>query len=299
MGDGITVFGEIHRVIPRQPPNELVEADGLARWYSAAGNNSYRGSVVKVLDRPAAYLQALDGTVTGGRLSEQRLVPRARRWIGEFVVIVAGVLVALAVDQWRDAREDRVAEARYLDRLRADLEWDTANFAQFERVALHAKAAVLRELLAEDAPDRLTARRTLIEDLNYSGFIALPANRPATFEELQNTGNLSLLQDIELRGALSHYYSGFDHISRILAQPFGDYRRRLEAALPGDLFYDWRLDGADIARSDVARGVERLLASPGLKEAVNSELAYTAGMTFYLREYHRQAVKLLAKLDEM
>jgi len=34
--------------------NEIVEADELARQYSAAGNNSYRSSVVKVLDGLAA-----------------------------------------------------------------------------------------------------------------------------------------------------------------------------------------------------------------------------------------------------
>jgi hypothetical protein len=31
--------------------------------YSAAGNSSYRSSVVKALDGPAAYLWALDGDI--------------------------------------------------------------------------------------------------------------------------------------------------------------------------------------------------------------------------------------------
>jgi hypothetical protein len=217
--------------------------------------------------------------------------------IGGFVVIVAGVLVALAVDQWRAAREDRVIEARYLDRLRADLEWDTANFGSFDRAALQAKAEVLRDLLAADALDRLMARSSLIDDLNYSGFVALPPNRPATFEELQSTGNLSLLQDIELRGALAQYYSGFTHISGILAQPFGDYRRRLEAALPGASFYDWRLNGTVPPTPELQASIMRLLADPGIEGAVNSELAYTSAMTFYLRSYHTQAVDLLGRLS--
>ena len=46
------------------------------------------------------------------------------RWAGEFVVIVIGVLVALALDQWASTRADRVSEGEYLAALIADLETD-------------------------------------------------------------------------------------------------------------------------------------------------------------------------------
>lgn len=230
-------------------------------------------------------------------MTEKRF-PRTQALLAQFVIIVAGVLVALAADQWRGARSDRATEARYLERLRADLQWDTANFAAFDRVALRAKAEVLRDLAAENALVRLMARESLVDDLNYSGFVALPANRPATFEELQSTGNLGLIRDIELRGALSYYYSGFDHISRVLTRPFGDYRSRLESSLSGTEFYDWRIAGAEPDSAELRRGLQRLIADSGLPGAVNAELAYTAGMTFYLRQYYRQAVELLERLDD-
>jgi hypothetical protein len=43
-------------------PNEIVEADELAIQYSAAGGNSYRSSIVRVLDGLAARASSGWGT---------------------------------------------------------------------------------------------------------------------------------------------------------------------------------------------------------------------------------------------
>ncbi len=220
-----------------------------------------------------------------------------RSLVGEFVVIVAGVLAALAVDQWKDALDARELESAYIQRLRADLEADTASFAHFERTFLAAKVGVLRDLLARDATLRLGRRPNLMADLSYSSFKALPPNRPATFEELESTGGLSLLRDLELRGAISAYYSGFEHISGILSEPDGDYQARLSRVLPGGQVYDWRILQQEPVREDVIAGIERLLEEPGLEGAVNSELEYTAGMAFYLSRYRQEAAELLLRLE--
>jgi hypothetical protein len=54
---------------------------------------------------------------------------RRGRWLGEFVVIVLGVLVALAVDDWAQHRSDRNVESDLLERLREDLVADAADLA--------------------------------------------------------------------------------------------------------------------------------------------------------------------------
>jgi len=54
----------------------------------------------------------------------------------EFVVIVAGVLAALAVDQWRQSREDLVLERELLQSLAEDLLTDSADYARLPDRAL-------------------------------------------------------------------------------------------------------------------------------------------------------------------
>jgi hypothetical protein len=58
------------------------------------------------------------------------------RFLGEFLVIVVGVLVALAVDDWRDYRTDRQLEAHLLERLTDDLTADAADLALAKLVLL-------------------------------------------------------------------------------------------------------------------------------------------------------------------
>ena len=48
--------------------------------------------------------------------------------IGEIVLVMVGILLALQIDNWNEARKDRSTEKQYLERLLHDLQNDTINF---------------------------------------------------------------------------------------------------------------------------------------------------------------------------
>ena len=48
----------------------------------------------------------------------------------ELVIVVAGILLAFQVDRAYQASQDRALERRYLERLQADLQSDTAEVAR-------------------------------------------------------------------------------------------------------------------------------------------------------------------------
>ena len=77
-------------------------------------------------------------------MSEKRSI----RWIGEFVVIVLGVLVALGVDDWRQYRTDRELEQHLLDRLATDLAADATDLAVAQSMVAR-RVWVLDELTIE------------------------------------------------------------------------------------------------------------------------------------------------------
>ena len=89
------------------------------------------------------------------------------RLAAEFVVIVIGVLVALGVDQWIDALDDRAREREYTVRLRGDLVADTLRFAGVEQ-AFELKIAVLRELQAQRTPPSVTDADAMMSRLTVS-----------------------------------------------------------------------------------------------------------------------------------
>ncbi len=216
----------------------------------------------------------------------------------EFVVIVVGVLAALAVDQWRDERNDRKTEAEYLSRLRIDVEADIEQFYSFEQI-LETKARLLQSLLDDTINSEFAHDpRSLMEAVQYSSFIALPDSVSTTFDELQSTGRLALIQDLSQRDALSKYYSGFNHISAILSEPSGDYRRLLWGTVPGAVSRDWRLSDSVSRVDELRQSLKLLQENPELPAALNNDITYATTMQYYLALYRDRAEILLDLLNQ-
>jgi cell division protein ZapA (FtsZ GTPase activity inhibitor) len=70
---------------------------------------------------------------------------RSRWFLTELVVIVAGILIALAIDEWRENNEGRKAESEYLHQLITDLR------ATEEKM----EAAIANNAASENATTRL------------------------------------------------------------------------------------------------------------------------------------------------
>ena len=225
---------------------------------------------------------------------------REQNWftvVIEFVVVVAGIFAALQVDAWNQARSDRALEHEYLLRLSEDMQADINNFRSLEQI-FETKAMTIKDLrdlpvaeLLDRPPDEL------LQDLDYSGWIALPAIQSATFNELASSGRLALLRDVPLRSALSNYYSGYQLMSDILAEPIGEYRRLFYEAIPGDLYFDWRLSGHVGDLDHLRDALDELRSNPGFEAAANAEIAYSTSMIFFLRMYREQAQYALALLQ--
>jgi hypothetical protein len=130
--------------------------------------------------------------------------PWARRLIAEFVVIVAGVLVALAVNAAWEARSERVQELEYYRSLARDLVSDTAEYhvalrmtARSIEAALHVRAVALGE--------EPTSPRPLSLSLEYASWVNYPDWSSGTVEELYGAGTIRLLRDQRIKDALHTY----------------------------------------------------------------------------------------------
>jgi len=130
-----------------------------------------------------------------------------RRLIGEFTVIVVGVLTALAVDQWSQARQDRSTEASYLARVEADLVADSAMLETRIRSSGQGLDRLRALFIEVQAADRVVDLSGDDEDWFYlvgDGFA--PSATRSVFDELISTGRLGLIEDEEVRTTLLSYY---------------------------------------------------------------------------------------------
>ena len=164
---------------------------------------------------------------------KMKLTARRGRIVGEFFLVALGVLAALMVDTWIEQRNDDNLRQEYLARLADDLEADRQNLEY--RISfftsVHAFGLQTLEKLRSDGPvdqDAILAAYYASENFEF-----WPIRN--TYEDLQSTGNIRLLDDIELRLALASYYSKASIEGTTLEE---SYRQLVRGVIP------WRIQAA-------------------------------------------------------
>ena len=122
--------------------------------------------------------------------------------VAELMVIVVGVMIALAADRWNQARSDLATEAAYLVRFVEEISADSARADEY----LQSGPAILAGLDSLIAfVDGGPAVPNVVETvLSVSDELRLlPA---VAWTEIQASNSLDVIRDAELREALTAYY---------------------------------------------------------------------------------------------
>lgn len=136
-----------------------------------------------------------------------------RSALGQFAIIVVGVLVALAADRWNQDRQDRLTEAQYIGALIDDLEADTAAIARALDLVTNFVAHGRRVVQVLEGADWAGTPDDLARAVEYSLYLPFPDGfARATFQDLQSTGNLGLIRSDSLRKTLTRYYGAVEGV---------------------------------------------------------------------------------------
>ncbi len=174
--------------------------------------------------------------------------------VSEFVIIVLGVLVALAVDNWNESRRNDAIRAHLIASLLSDLTEDKADYAEFSedsRNRAEAARFLLRYANGGQIDDTDLAPGEALYSLGRTSRLETVEN---TFREMTARGTGISIADSKLRLEISYYYG--------LARDRADINDLL---VPGILRYREYLEQQ--GASYVDRGsadVARLLQQPHL-----------------------------------
>lgn len=133
------------------------------------------------------------------------------RGAAELAIIIAGVLVALWIDGWHDARVAKAEEQGYLERLEGDLITDSTQLAgqiEAERSRMHL--ADTAALFSKEGWRATSDTIAVLRSYHFAGFVTFFVLETTTWDDLVATGNLSLLHDTSLRQRLGAYYKSSD-----------------------------------------------------------------------------------------
>jgi hypothetical protein len=133
--------------------------------------------------------------------------------LGQFFIIVVGVLVALWVDQVRAARADAALEVEYLASFVIDLEADLAQFDSADAWSRRQEAAAATVLTLYDGPQPTSDVFDLVAAVESAGWQWVPSITRNTIDDLRSTGNLRLIRDPTLRRAIAGYYTTVETVS--------------------------------------------------------------------------------------
>jgi hypothetical protein len=228
------------------------------------------------------------------------------RLAAEFVVIVVGVLVALAVDAAWEVRSDRRQEVEYYRALAQDVRADTAEY----RIALwmtRRSVEASQEVRAAILGDPLRSERPLSKSLYYASWVNYPDWASGTIDELYSAGTIRLIRDEEIKQALHTYRALVAEWRPRIQGPeysaFQTYRAMTAGMIPLEAAIAYETGEEPAVEIDEAAIATGLRGNRALLRQTEQMIIEWASLIVFYNEQVAEAEKLLdlleARIDEL
>jgi hypothetical protein len=139
---------------------------------------------------------------------DNQFLKYSRYAIGEIVLVVVGILIALQINNWNKSNEKNELKSVYLNRLINDIKKDTSNI-EFVRSEIEINQKVIQALVTKiNAVSDLEELDTLFHNYFERGWIIsefVPTSN--TYTDLSQTGNMNIFNNPDLIDEVIQYYS--------------------------------------------------------------------------------------------
>jgi hypothetical protein len=139
---------------------------------------------------------------------DNQFLKYSRYAIGEIVLVVVGILIALQINNWNNSNQKNDLKSVYLQRLINDIKKDTSNIA-YVRSELELNQKSIRALVSKiNTVSDLEELDTLFHNYFERGWIIsefVPTSN--TYTDLSQTGNMNIFNNPDLVDEVIQYYS--------------------------------------------------------------------------------------------
>ena len=231
-------------------------------------------------------------------LDAQKSIVGIRRLIGETLVIVFGVLIAIGLDDYWTRQQEQDLELQYLQRIHEDLRADIqfigdyyVNGLRTKLNALDAIAPVVRG--HKPIPGDL---ELFLKNVSLGGIMGaskITWVQDDTFQDLKFTGNLRLIRNANLRQKISSYYLESDGITVRAEARLTGYVAFVHSQVPAELRSEMRLE--DMQKFGMDRAAKRF-TSEEFQDLLNKEY----NLAYFLRYLNLgpESAQLARELEE-
>ena len=130
--------------------------------------------------------------------------------VGEIILVVIGILIALQINNWNENRKNKQTESDYYCKLLADFELDRQNITFLHKESEH-KIEISKRLLLDlnrKNKDKTYLLNNYLQALRTNEFV--PSKVAMT--DLVSSGRLNLLANDSLKNNLVRYYGELDKL---------------------------------------------------------------------------------------
>jgi hypothetical protein len=214
--------------------------------------------------------------------------------VGEIVLIVVGILIALQISEWNQERRDGMEEREILSRISEEAETEMSNLPRLldrvesKREALRHVDLVFKGQPVEDAMAFLAE----VAVASVYGWGQPPMLR-ITFDEFTSSGKLGLVQDISLRNRIVAYYDSARAIDVIGRSRVGEFATTAYALVPIDRGFTVK-EGSP---KDYYASIANLVLKSDLDQHITSEQNRADWLKLMWQDLLEEGTALIAEID--
>lgn len=158
-------------------------------------------------------------------LSEGKTGKYFKYAIGEIVLVVIGIIIALQINNWNENRKNKITEADYYCRILDDFELNEKLIDDTSEM-INNKIKLCKELILDlnKIPnDRGEILNKFVIALRQDVFV--PSN--IAFEDITSSGQLKLLTDLKLKNSLIQHSTFLNNILNLLQENRNEILKRM------------------------------------------------------------------------
>jgi len=133
------------------------------------------------------------------------------------VLVIIGILLALQIDNWSQARADIKSESYFLKQIQGELISDSLTVHEHKLVYENNMNLIAALVEAVHQPDNMdefnTAVREYLDGVWTAMFISV---NNATFEEMKSSGKLGIIKNNALRNRIVGIYAQLSHTQQVV-----------------------------------------------------------------------------------
>jgi len=216
--------------------------------------------------------------------------------MGEILLVVIGILIALQVNNWNEERINNKKEYDYMIQLKQELEENIDFINGFYLDRYDRKVQALEMVRDFYHGNYLIKDSTNFAiEVGYGAVFATKTFRTSTavFEEIISTGNLALIKDEKLRRLLIEYYDWSSSLLEALKEYDSGYLIAINSYRPFNNLYSERIDARD------ATYLIEKVKTDKFYQIATGELTYAHQAIDFMKTIKMDALEIIVIIDEL